>query len=503
MLLELPRIPPSYLLTGAALASAALVLSSFAGARYGLPGPKGYPVIGSLLDIRPYRQKLQTHTYFYEQSQIYGSIFEVTIMGMTLVIVVDAPSAKRILNTPAALVRDERVLSIFEGFSAKSLFLLSTAQGDAAWKRHRKSLQPAFSPTHLKRVFEATAEIVVHLEAAVRSSIQDKRSLNVFDIFQMLTIDVIGKVAFSENFNSVLSMVDEKAKNPKLVRVGQLINEMETVIVKRIEDPIKPLWSLRGYGHADVERIASPIREFLREIIESKKRAIDSSETKDEKDMDLLDRLLVGQGTKSEKFSDDEIMDEVFGFYFAGHETTTNTLTWMLYDLCQRPHICDRIRQELREVLGNDRPLSWEDISSLIYLDACVKETFRLHPIVCMLGRIATEPVTVLGRTFPPGARLVVEIEALHRSELYWKSPEEYRPERFLEDEIVPGSFLPFGDGQHNCIGQKMAMIEIKVVMANILRHFNFTMTPNQVIEPIQTVTHGLKNGLLIDFEHL
>ncbi|KAI9201897.1 cytochrome P450 [Polychytrium aggregatum] len=503
MTLNIAEIPAAYLLAGvAALASTAIIVRSIrSSSQPKLPGPKGLPFVGALLDFQPYRDNYQTNVYFCKVVEEYGPICEIPLFGAQLIFTCDAATTKLILNTPAQFGRDDTLVPSFAGFSKNSLFLLPTYNGDAVWKRHRKFLQPAFSPTHLKHAFEVSLVAAQHVDAVIRSYTAKAEPVNVFNLFQKFTIDVIGQVAFSQSFNSVLAEIDEGAKNPKLDHVIHLIHDMLDIIRKRINNPVGFLWGIYGYGHADSQKIGAPIRDFVNDLIALKVETLKSSSPKDEKDMDVLDRLLVDQGTEDERFNNEEIIDEVFGFFMAGHETTANAITWTLFCLSERPDICDKIRTELDQVLGSDRPFAWEDLPLLKYLEACIKEALRLHPVAALLARMSMQDVTVLGYRFPKHKLFFVEIEALHRSERYWKNPKEYRPERFLEDEIIPGSYLPFGDGQHNCIGQKLAMIEIKVAVATILRSFSFTRTPNQQIVPASILTLGLKHGLLLDFK--
>ena len=126
-----------------------------------------------------------------------------------------------------------------------------------------------------------------------------------------------------------------------------------------------------------------------------------------------------------------------------------------------------------------------------------VKEALRLDPTVTVLGKLSQKPVHVLGYSFNKGLLFIMDILSVHRSDKYWECPLEFKPERWDNGFTPkPGSYLPFGEGATNCIGQKIAMIEIKVILVQLLKRYKFELCPGQTLSEVTTITTGLKDGL-------
>jgi cytochrome P450 len=130
-----------------------------------------------------------------------------------------------------------------------------------------------------------------------------------------------------------------------------------------------------------------------------------------------------------------------------------------------------------------------------------VKETFRLTSVVQFLQRRPAEDVTILGHVIPKGTAILLTVQNLHTDAKYWKDPQVFNPERFADLTITPGMYIPFGDGPHNCIGQKMAMIEMKILVIEILRKFHVAMAPGKPVQLLTSITHGPKHGLCLDLK--
>jgi cytochrome P450 len=137
-------------------------------------------------------------------------------------------------------------------------------------------------------------------------------------------------------------------------------------------------------------------------------------------------------------------------------------------------------------------------------LEFVIKEALRLDPTVTVLGKLSQKPVHVLGYSFPKGLLFIMDILSVQRSERYWESPLEFKPERW-DNGFTPksGSYLPFGDGATNCIGQKIAVMEMKVILVQFLKRYKFELCPGQILSEVTTITTGLKDGLDVFIEPL
>jgi cytochrome P450 len=138
------------------------------------------------------------------------------------------------------------------------------------------------------------------------------------------------------------------------------------------------------------------------------------------------------------------------------------------------------------------------------YLEYVIKESLRLDPTASGLGKVSLNPVEVLGYKFNKGVLFIVDVLSVHRSEKYWDSPLTFNPDRWDNGFTPrPGTYLPFGDGATNCIGQKIAMMEMKVILVRLLQRYRFEICPGQDLSEVTTVTTGLKDGLDVFIDHV
>eukprot|EP01116_Phalansterium_solitarium_P015768 TRINITY_DN3512_c0_g2_i1.p1 TRINITY_DN3512_c0_g2~~TRINITY_DN3512_c0_g2_i1.p1 ORF type:complete len:195 (-),score=64.30 TRINITY_DN3512_c0_g2_i1:88-672(-) len=184
-----------------------------------------------------------------------------------------------------------------------------------------------------------------------------------------------------------------------------------------------------------------------------------------------------------------------------GSETTSNSLTWILYTLAQHRHVLAKLREEVDAVL-REGPLGYESVGRLKYVEMVIKETMRIHPAAPVTARMAVRPQKLLGYTVPAGTNVIVNFMHMHKDPRFWDKPEEFRPERWAEDapKPTPGAYMPFGDGPKNCIGQRLAMLEMKTVLARIVHALDFELAPDRPVEQILTVTLNAKDGVHMTF---
>lgn len=194
----------------------------------------------------------------------------------------------------------------------------------------------------------------------------------------------------------------------------------------------------------------------------------------------LLDLHLRSAGQLEQQgLSLEDVQDEVETFLFAGHDTTTANIAFTLFLLGHAPEVQQRLYEELESHFQDvDRPVTKEDLQHLRYLDCVIKESLRLYPSAPIVGRSVTEEITLGGHVVPPGSELLLFLYALHRDADMFPDPEKFDPDRFLRENakcLHPYAFLPFSGGQRNCIGQKFAKLEDKVVLATVIRRCHVT----------------------------
>ena len=185
------------------------------------------------------------------------------------------------------------------------------------------------------------------------------------------------------------------------------------------------------------------------------------------------------------------MIDQLGVFFLAGHETSASALTWVFYLLAVQPALVQRLRTEIREVVGSD-PVHFSHVKKLPLVRAVFRETLRLYPPITFIPRVALEDCTVGERKLKRGALVMISPWTLHRHQRYWDRPAAFLPERFLaagESAIEEGTYIPFGVGPHTCIGAGFAQAEAVLIMAEVVRRFDFSRADDSPVRPAARLT--------------
>jgi cytochrome P450 len=209
---------------------------------------------------------------------------------------------------------------------------------------------------------------------------------------------------------------------------------------------------------------------------------------------DVLGQLLAARDEQGEALGDGELRDQLHLLLFAGHDTTSTALAWAFWWLHRHPEMRERLLLEI-DALGPDP--GPEKIAALPYLEAVCKETLRIHPVVMNVARRAKVPLALAGWSIPAGSTVMVSSLMLHDREELYPEPRRFRPERFLERSFSPSEFVPFGGGARRCLGAALAMYEMKLVLAEMLRRRRLRLVHDREVRSvIRGLTMGPKDGI-------
>ncbi len=255
-----------------------------------------------------------------------------------------------------------------------------------------------------------------------------------------------------------------------------------------------PLRLLRGPGSPWRKLNAS--REVLDKIVFAeigRRRA-----APDDERQDILSLLLGARGEAGEAFTDREVRDQVMTLMFAGHDTSTSTLTFMMHELARHPDVTERLCEEQDRVLGGDAP-TVERLEEMPYLDMVLDEVLRLYPPAWIGPRRAVRDFEFGGYTVPKGAYVNYCSWASHRIPEVFPEPEAFIPERFTRERkaaLPRGAYVPFGGGQRICIGKRFGQTEVKLVATMLLQRLRLDALPGRTMTVRQMPTLSPRGGL-------
>jgi cytochrome P450 len=215
--------------------------------------------------------------------------------------------------------------------------------------------------------------------------------------------------------------------------------------------------------------------------------------------LDVLSLLLDVRDETGEGFSDREVRDQMMTLMFAGHDTSTSTLTFMMYELARRPDVIERLQEEQDRVLGGDTPDLETLERGMPYLEMVLDEVLRLYPPAWIGPRRAVREFEFNGHTVPEGAYLNYCSWASHRIPEFFPDPEAFVPERFSKERkaaLPRGAYVPFGGGKRICIGKRFGQTEVKLVATMLLQRLRLDLLPGRTMTVRQMPTLSPKGGL-------
>ncbi|XP_058240637.1 cytochrome P450 4V2 [Hemibagrus wyckioides] len=352
---------------------------------------------------------------------------------------------------------------------------LLTSTGNK-WRSRRKLLTPTFHFSILNdflEVMNEQAEVLV-------DRLDDhagKKPFNCFSHITLCALDIICETAMGKKIYAQSNQDSEYVHS---------VYRMSDLISKRQRKPwYWPDFAFHYFGdgkeHNHCLKILHTFTESVireREVYGYHDMESDSeSKLGKKKRRAFLDMLLKTTDEDGNKLTHQDIREEVDTFMFEGHDTTAAGMNWAIHLLGAHPEIQRKVQQELYEVFGDsDRPINNEDLKKLRYLECVIKEALRIFPSVPFFARTICEDTHINGYKVPKGVNVIILTYALHRDPRFFPEPEEFRPERFLPENTAgrnPYCYIPFSAGLRNCIGQRFALMEEKVILASILRSFN------------------------------
>jgi cytochrome P450 len=222
---------------------------------------------------------------------------------------------------------------------------------------------------------------------------------------------------------------------------------------------------------------------------------------------DLLSMLLAAEDNETvgegNRMDNDQIRDECVTLILAGHETTANALTWTLYLLAQHPTIAQRLTDQLNQVLGQRAPEP-EDYPNLKYAEMVFSESMRLYPPAWGIARTVIEPYEAFGVAFPKDAIILTSQWITHRDPRWYPDPLSFDPERWTVAARAGRpkfAYFPFGAGPRQCIGESFAWMEGVLLLASIVRNWNFSVVPETRVELLPLITLRPKFGMKLRVE--
>ena len=343
---------------------------------------------------------------------------------------------------------------------------LLTAEGEK-WQKQRKLIQPAFHKSQLALLLDTIHHIIQkELDHIVVNEPND-----IFPIFNDLAFQTVVKSLFSSDI--------EEEDIKKLQHATEVTQQM---LVRELRQPYLLWWfNLTGKIKFHIDLIDES-RAILRRLVQQRKQS-------GKKFNDLLDMLLDARYEDGEAMEEAQLLDEILILFAAGHETTSNALTFTCELLARNPEAQAKILAEVKQIKEESSDImSW--LKNATYTKLVIEESMRLYPPAYFIDRINKEDDEFNNMALPKGSNLLFSVYEIHRHPDFWEHPEVFIPERFQDGSIkFSKNYYPFGAGQRMCIGNNFAMYEMILAIMTVVERFEIIekQTPIQ-IKPLITL---------------
>ena len=327
---------------------------------------------------------------------------------------------------------------------------LLTSNGDF-WLKQRRLIQPSF----YKKKLETIKNIIVDTIKVELQRIETDARIDIFDVMNDLAFKVVGKSLFSYSNN-------EKVIN----RLQHITEQIQLDLIKEVRQPYKKWWLHLNGTIKKTTALSNEARDIIRTFIEERKHSNTNYN-------DLLDILLATEYEDGSKMDIEQLIDEILILFVAGHETTSNALTFTLQLLASNPKIQETLFEEVKdldaEVLG-----MMDFFQKTPFTKKCIDEAMRLYPPAYFSDRITIEDDSYENFNFKKGTIILISFYEIHRNKEFWKDSETFNPNRFdsITKKDLNNYYFPFGAGPRMCVGSNFAIYEMLVTIAEIVKHF-------------------------------
>ena len=434
-----------------------------------LPGPKGWPVLGNLPQLKP----AQLHLQLGQWAREFGRYYQIRMANRRVLVVADHEAVATVLrDRPDGFRRTERLEAIGTEMGLKpGLFGVN---GDA-WKRQRRMVMAAFDPGHVKAYYPSLVKCAERLAGRWTKAANVGTVIDLQADLMRFTVDAIAGLAFGTDVNTLESDDDV---------IQQHLDKIFPKLFTRVIGAI-PYWRFfKLPSDRELERALTAVNAAIDGFIAAARERLAADPARRTAPQSLLEAMVVAADDPGSGIDDDQVAGNVLTMLLAGEDTTANTLAWCIWLLHRHPQALARATAEARGVMGDGAgrsgsgAVTLEHLAQLDYIEACMNETMRLKPVGPMLPVQALKDTVVADVAVPAGTVIINLMRHDSVDDAFVPDGAAFKPERWLgEQGLAPASArrisMPFGAGPRMCPGRYLALQEMKMVLLTLLTRFD------------------------------
>ncbi len=429
-----------------------------------LPGPRGWPLLGNTLQVKPQRIHLDVEQWARE----FGPLFRMRLGRTDQLVIADAELLAAVMrDRPEGFRRSPYTSKIgAEMGLPQGLF---SAEGDD-WRKQRRMVMASFAPGHVRAYFPSLVRVTLRLQGRWRTAARAGKAIPLQADLMRFTVDAIAGLAFGKDINTLQAGEDV---------IQQHLDKVLPAIFRRVLS-MWPHWRwFKLAADRELDRSVAVINATILDFVMQARQRLHDEPSLRERPRNLLEAMIASADQPDSGLGDAQVAGNVLTMLLAGEDTTANTLAWMIHLLRRHPAVLRHAQEEVRRLAPDPASYSYEQMEQLVFLEACTNETMRLKPVAPFIALMALRDTTVADVAVPQGTQVWGVLRHDSVGERHFVNPTAFEPRRWLEDAApalsgaAKRAAMPFGSGPRMCPGRYLALLEMKMAMAMLLSSFD------------------------------
>nr|WBW48854.1 cytochrome P450 706V17 [Isodon rubescens] len=461
------------------------------------PGPRGLPIVGYFPFLRR-----DLHYQLTELAAEYGPIYKLRLGSKLCTVISSASLAKEVFRDHDAVFANHDA-TVAARIASLDFNDITWSPYGQEWRDRRKILaREMLSNTNLKASSNLRKDQVRNAVKEIYAA-QIGTPVTILDLVLRLDLNLMINMIWGGNIGG------ERCHRIS-AGLAPVVAEIQDFLIKPNVSDFFPV-----LARFDVQGVAKKLTPLMQKVVAIMEDAIDESMMKnrdagvgEEGRKDFMQTLvdLMKEETHKASLGVVQIKAMLLNVLIGGTDTTSTIMEWVMAELLNHPKVMEKVQQELNEVVGMNNVVEETHIPKLVYLDAVIKETMRVHPIGPLLPRTPSRDCTVGGYTIPKDSAVFVNVWSIQRDPAVWDNASEFRPERFLEGESSSGkkwdfsgknsNYTPFGSGRRICAGLPLADIMLRYILASLLHSFEWGLRDGEELDMSDEIMSALRKRI-------